>query len=577
MKKTNFFTFPQKIIFIELVSLLLPLTLTLTLCYSAYSSMVINDVKSVSMQQANFLSQYLNSIFSSVDHNLTTWMNNNHIRNYFEIDDYQREEPASIKSALIHLCTFEEYYQNAYLYHAGQEKVYSAFSESNEDSVDYKSAEFQDWVSSVSKIYSFHIGLYPFGRDSSIFCIIPIRSHGSRRFLGYCMLKLSTLIIADAFTTCDYPYGNLYCINNTGEVLYSTDQSSGLPVDFSLLPNSGSIKKINHQLVYKDAVLQTDISIISICPDSVRSLQGTISFYTVIVISVIFILFCLCISIFLLRKFLHPIHSLAKTMETVDPNDLKTIPVSNSHDEISILEETYNGMITKINDLVITQYQADIAVRDARLHALQLQINPHFVNNTLQMIGTLAAERDMMDIYDLICAFSRTFYYCLKYKGDIVLLEDELDYLKDYIMIQEHRFPDKFRFETEIDERTVRLEIPKMVIQPLVENAFTHSFGNMHEKWFIRIRSVYYGSYYTIVVEDNGCGMTEKTLQELYRQLDENNAVSSYQTRTHIGIQNVDMRIKLLYGMKYGLKIESELSKGTKITLILSTKEGENR
>ena len=486
MKQRMPFTFSQKIIFTELISLLLPLTLILFLCYSSYTSMVLQDVKSVSRQQANFLSQYLSSSFMSTNHNLTVWMNNNHVRDYFESEDYDPKKLESLQEALIDLCTFESYYQNAYLYHAGSQQVCSAFSEGSDDDIDYQSTEFQTWVSSVSKIYSFHIGLYPFGRDSSVFCIIPVRSYGSHHFLGYCMLKLSTTLIKDAFSICNYPYGNLYCIDANGNVLFSTDHSSTFPVDFALLPTSGNIQTLNHQFVYNDVVSRTDISVISICPDSIYTYNDTISFY-------------------------------------------------------------YNELSLRIQKMGITQYQSNLAVKDARLRALQLQINPHFVNNTLQMIGTLAAEREMMDIYDLICAFSRTFHYCLKYKGDLVTFNDELNYLNDYIMIQEGRFPGKFKFLTMIDDRTKNLEIPKMSLQPLIENSFIHSFGCMNEQWEIQIRSGYYGSYYTIIIEDNGCGMDEEALQKLQRQLEEMNTDNPFHTHKSIGLKNVNIRIKLLY------------------------------
>lgn len=575
MKQRMPFTFSQKIIFTELISLLLPLTLILFLCYSSYTSMVLQDVKSVSRQQANFLSQYLSSSFMSTNHNLTVWMNNNHVRDYFESEDYDPKKLESLQEALIDLCTFESYYQNAYLYHAGSQQVCSAFSEGSDDDIDYQSTEFQTWVSSVSKIYSFHIGLYPFGRDSSVFCIIPVRSYGSHHFLGYCMLKLSTTLIKDAFSICNYPYGNLYCIDANGNVLFSTDHSSTFPVDFALLPTSGNIQTLNHQFVYNDVVSRTDISVISICPDSIYTYNDTISFYSVMMVSIVFIIFCLLVSILLLKMFLHPIQFLAKTMKEADPNNLKTVPLTNSHDEIRILEETYNELILRIQKMVITQYQSNLAVKDARLRALQLQINPHFVNNTLQMIGTLAAEREMMDIYDLICAFSRTFHYCLKYKGDLVTFNDELNYLNDYIMIQEGRFPGKFKFLTMIDDRTKNLEIPKMSLQPLIENSFIHSFGCMNEQWEIQIRSGYYGSYYTIIIEDNGCGMDEEALQKLQRQLEEMNTDNPFHTHKSIGLKNVNIRIKLLYGSEYGIKIDSKLLMGTKIILILPAKKGE--
>lgn len=573
MKPNKHLTFSKKIILIELLSLLIPLTLTLSLCYSAYSHMVIEDMKAVSIQQINFLSQYLDNTFMSVNRNLSTWMSSEHIHDYLEKDSFDETDLEHIQDSLTDLCTFQSYYQNAYLYHADQNQLYSAFSESIH--ADCQDPDFLKWLSSVQKVYTFQIGLYTLGQGSSIFCVIPVCSYGSHHFLGYCMIKLPMTLLIDAFSICNYPYGTLCCISGDGTVLRSTDYSGELPVDYKQISGSGSFQTIDHQLVYRNIVAQSDFSVISICPNTIYSIRGTVPFYIVVAISIICILLSLGISIILLRRLLLPIRSMAKTMAETDPNDLQPIPVTNTHDEVGILEETYNDMILRINDMVEAQYRADIAVKDARLRALQLQINPHFVNNTLQMIGTLAAERDMMDIYDLLSAFSRMFYYCLKYKGDVVSFSDELNYLDDYITIQEGRFPGKFQFQVAIDERTKKLEIPKMSIQPLIENSFTHSFGNMHHSWIIKIRSYYYDSYYTIIIEDNGCGMSTGALHELRRRLQEINTDNPFHTHSSIGLKNVNTRIKLLYGMDYGMEIESELSKGTKITLTLPTKKGE--
>ncbi len=562
--------FSKKIILIELLSLLLPLSLTLTLCYSTYSHMVINDMKSVSTQQSDFLAQYLDNAFLSINRNLSTWMSSENVRDYLEKDSFDESDLIYISNSLTSLCTFQSYYQNAYLYHAGQKQLYRAFSENSH--VDSSDPDFQAWISSVKKIYTFQTGLYSFGQGSSIFCVIPVRSYGTHHFLGYCMIKLSLTLLTDAFSICNYPYGTLYCIDANGTILHTTNPSRELPVDYRQIATSNSFQTIDRYLVYRNIITQSSFSILSICPNAIHYIKGTVPFYVVIIISVVCIFLSLWISIALLRKLLYPIRSMAGAMAMADPNDLQPIPVTNTHDEIMILEETYNDMILRINDMVEAQYRSDIAVKDARLRALQLQINPHFVNNTLQMIGTLAAERDMMDIYDLLSSFSRMFYYCLKYKGDIVPFRDELNYLQDYITIQEGRFPGKFRFLIDIDERTKNLEVPKMSIQPLIENSFVHSFGNMHDGWIVRIHSHYHDSCYTIIIEDNGCGMSKETLQILRRRLQEINTDNPFHTHSSIGLQNVNTRIKLLYGINYGMKIESELSKGTVITLTLPTK-----
>lgn len=563
----NRFSFSTKIISTILVSILISILLTVIFLYRAYYSMVMNDAGSISRQQVDFLVNYISDSLRSTETSLSTWMNNNNVKAYLTQDSISAEDASALKNSLSDLCLDQPDFINAYLYSTKQQTLYHAFSETT--STDYSDITESEWVSTIIRSHEFRASLYTFGDNTALSCVIPIRNVNVNHFTGYCMGKISLHFFKDVFSFCDYPYGTLYLSDTSGNIIHSTNSKSEPPIELGEVTTSGDLQILDQNLVYCQSIPKSDFKVISICPNNIYSFANTNTFFVSLAISLLCIFVTLTITIFLLRRFLHPVRSLANTMALADPDRLEPVPFSGRQDEIGVLEEKYNDMIFRINDMLETQYRSDLAVKDAQLHALQLQINPHFVNNTLQMIGTLAVEHDMMDIYEMLSAFSRMFYYCLKFKKETVILNDELDYLRDYIEIQNGRFPDKLTFSSEIDPRCNSLEIPKMSLQPIIENSFAHSFTGVTRKWEIKIEAKYFETYYQVIITDNGCGMDEKTLSKIRGRLKNITYKDPFHPSDSIGLTNVNTRIKLLYGQEYDIKIESRRMMGCRVTLTL--------
>lgn len=567
----NRFSFSTKIIATVLVSILVSLLVTVLFLYRAYYSMVMDDAGSISRQQVDFLVSYIDDSLRSTETGLATWISNNNVKACLSQSSVSPEDIDTLQESLSDLCLDQSNFTNAYLYSMNQKTLYHAFSETTD--TDFSDITESQWITTIIRSHEFHASLYTFGQTASLSCVIPIRNVNANRFTGYCMGKISLRFFTDIFSLCDYPYGTLYLCDADGNIIHSTDSESKPPLDIGKISPSADLQTFDHSLIYCQSIPKSDFRVISICPNNIYSFANTNTFFVSLAISLLCILLTLTGTVFLLRRFLHPVRSLANTMALADPDHLKPVPLSGRQDEIGVLEEKYNDMILRINDMIETQYRSDLAVKDAQLHALQLQINPHFVNNTLQMIGTLAAERDMMDIYSLLSAFSRMFYYCLKFKKETVLLNDELDYLRDYIEIQNGRFPDKLLFHSDIDSRCGLLEIPKMSLQPIIENSFAHSFTGIDRKWEIKIEAHYYETYYQVVISDNGCGMNEEILAEVRRKLKDITYKDPFHSTGSIGLTNVNTRIKLLYGQEYGIEIDSRKMLGCRVTLILPAKK----
>ncbi len=281
---------------------------------------------------------------------------------------------------------------------------------------------------------------------------------------------------------------------------------------------------------------------------------------------------CTCIALlmaaFLSKVISKPVVKLANTMGTLDLNDFRAPESSKRNDEIGLLEDGFESMLKRMNELINIEYRNKIATRTAQLNALQSQINPHFLNNTLQLIGGLSLKKDSMGVYRITLALSTIMRYSMNFGNDIVKMEEELKYLDNYLFIQNQRFGGRFEFSNEIPKELFCYMIPKLCLQPIIENCFEHGFERGHisgtEPWYIRITGYIDNGRIIINVFDNGGGISSEKLEEIKENL---KAPIGKQVSDHIGLKNVDTRLKLQFGEEYGIEIHSVLNKGTKIIL----------
>lgn len=219
--------------------------------------------------------------------------------------------------------------------------------------------------------------------------------------------------------------------------------------------------------------------------------------------------------------------------------------------------------------------QAELDQKRQKLQALESQINPHFLYNTLDTFRGLALEQGNRELSDMIEALSQMFKNSVKYEAEMVNINAELDYLKHYIQLQQMRFPGRFTYEEhlECDPANLLLEpCPRFVLQPIVENAIRHGLRDVRKGGHIIVTMGIRRRDFFILVEDNGCGMdmTEVSLlnQRLSQPLSEEN-VTEGEEKAGIGIENVNRRIKMFCGEEYGLRISSNLGTGTQVEVSL--------
>lgn len=224
-------------------------------------------------------------------------------------------------------------------------------------------------------------------------------------------------------------------------------------------------------------------------------------------------------------------------------------------EELMILSDSFDHMVRRIQNLMEQVRQEEITLRKTELKALQAQINPHFLYNTLDAIAWLCEDGRNKDAEDMVTSLAKLFRISISKGHELITIEKEIQHAQSYLRIETFRYKNQFTYTFDVDENCLGYLCNKITLQPIIENAIYHGLNRMVDEGEITIRIREDGDDIILSVEDNGIGMTEEQCQEILRK--------EPGDRTGIGIKNVNDRIKIYFGEEYGLTITSELDEGT--------------
>mgnify|MGYP001501828157 CR=1 FL=1 len=282
---------------------------------------------------------------------------------------------------------------------------------------------------------------------------------------------------------------------------------------------------------------------------------------------------------FIASSVTRPIRKLREYMKQVELGNFKVaIPVK-SYDEIGTLSRSFNRMTREIDHLVEKVYESELLKKEAELVALQSQINPHFLYNALGAIDSLAAIGGQEQISRISQSLTSMFRYNIK-GGQTATLRDEIHQVELYLTVQQIRFGDRFRYEIGIEPGLELQTIPKLVLQPIVENAVKHGVERQRAEGMISVTACSLpDGRFRIRVADNGAGCDEELVQTLNQMLSgsDQTAWKTGEGRSSIGLDNVNRRIRLHYGEGARMTISSVIGTGTTVTLLLPFKTGLGR
>jgi len=270
----------------------------------------------------------------------------------------------------------------------------------------------------------------------------------------------------------------------------------------------------------------------------------------------------------MIRGQLRPLQVLAKQMKSVGKGNFKTRVDSGGNAEVNNLSRQFNLMTEHIDELIQKNYISELNEKTARLKALEAQINPHFLYNTLQAISTEAVLSGQNTIRQMVEALASMLRYSVLEK-DMVPIKTEIKHVQDYLFLQTARFENRLFYRIEVDPESETSMIPKISIQVLVENSIKHGLENSIGQICIAVKAGIANGALHISVTDNGRGMTPEKLEEVRQMTKFDRADTS-----EIGLTNLASRLNILYGGQASFAINSELGIGTTVELTIPLKEG---
>lgn len=360
-----------------------------------------------------------------------------------------------------------------------------------------------------------------------------------------------------------------YLQNSDGDIIASSVLSTSLQqVDFKELQETINYEEalvqtvINEVPVYYKAQYfpQMDWTMVTVIPkkyitSEVNQIRNQL-LISIAILATIAYLFAYYISVSITIR----VSRMVSRMKQVQEGDLDSIMPNGSKDEIGELIDNYNFMLRRIKALIQEQYLIGQELKSAELKALQSQINPHFLYNTLDLINWLSQKGKTEEVSFVTLSLANFYRFSLNKGEDISTIDHEIKHVQAYIDIQNSRFRNKIHLRTELDEKTLSCMIPKITLQPIVENAILHGILEKREKeGTITIRSKFERALLVLQIEDDGVGMTQERILQI--------SDTDRKQRNHYAVFNINERFRLLYGEQYRLHFESEVGKGTKVTI----------
>ncbi len=408
---------------------------------------------------------------------------------------------------------------------------------------------------------------YLFSPDTPVFTVaykyidIP---DGTNMYTGYVLSECPVQKIAEICQNVQMGSGSRLCIlDQYGSVAYcDAGQQYGAEIADMLSKgkNQGRMKVGGQDcLLVSTRMADSGWTVAATIPYALVTAQTTKLVFTFLVLCLLCGVIMVTVIIIQSGSFTRPIQTLQKAMKTVAGGDLTVRVQDKRTDEFGELNDGFNRLVGELDQLITHISESKEREDLAKYQMLQSQINPHFLYNTLDSIRMMAVLRDQEEIAEALISLSRLFRYCIRQGDRLVSVREELQQAKNYLMLQSLRYQDRLQVKYQVDEQVLDRMMPKVLLQPLLENALIHGVQDMESGCVVTItvRQAPEGTQFFI--HDNGKGIARENLEAIRKKLQDGTSES-------IGLANVNERLRLYYNHSAGLIIQSDPGKGTTVS-----------
>lgn len=421
----------------------------------------------------------------------------------------------------------------------------------------------------ASYVSSSHLQDVVAGSDDWVVSVSRAITAGSGDILGVLLVDLNYSLIEDLCANVDMgKQGYLIVIDRSGSIIYHPEQdgsphisSEAISDDIWGRDNQVTVSTDQGNFVYisnySDVTGWTVVGVV-FEDEILHNRDNIFAFYVIIVL--IFLAAAAILSAIICNALTAPLRKLVAVMEDTQSGNLERQSQIDSPREAAQLSDAFNEMLLRLNQSIRQHEKDQEERRQSEFKVLQAQVNPHFLYNTLDSIIWMAENGNSDGVVEMTAALARLFRSSISEAREIVPLSVEIANIRSYLTIQKMRYLEKLSFNIDVPDHLMTAQVPKLLLQPLVENAIYHGIKPKESPGTITVEGYAEDEYLILEIADNGVGMTETQLE---------NILQSKPTSGGIGISNVHNRIRLIFGEKYGLSYASTLGMGTAVRIIL--------
>lgn len=591
----KFNSIQYKLLYTYISVIIIPLLIVGTISYSVSSGAISGEVKKNNIQLVEEISRSIDTYIRDINRISNTYVSKVLYKGINSMESLNRSLDLNDTEVLENLVQMNEYLNTTFsssndfmsirLFSDKGEFLSCAYDMKTYKLYGYNSPQEAEWrkrmAGNKTDSLIFDVHTLDVGGEYSFVASMAAVNPTTKKRYGYISYDKEFSSFTNIFKQFESREGSLVqVVRSDGTLLYHPDRTKiGKKAEseieeFLKGPENGNLVKTigdKKMIVTYSRLPEYDLAVVGYVPVDVLIKYVQPLRNITLIVSLISLLMVAVLSIILSFNIAKPIKKLSSLMVQVEKGDFNVnVKDISGSDEIGHLSRSFNSMIDTIKQLVKSRYEAELHKKDAELKALLMQINPHFLYNTLEVISGIADCEGVEKISDITQSLSKMLRYNIDLKNERVRIKDEIENCSNFFLILKSRFEDILTLEKEVDPQAEKYIIVKQVLQPLVENSIKHGIEKKIGKGWIRLTVRKTGDFIRIILQDNGVGFTPGKLKE-FEEFRKRVSVSFYDSSTtkSLGLKNVYARLMIFFGDKLAFAIDSVPDEGTTISIVI--------